>query len=479
MTLLGAALGPIGHNPWPRRGSRFAEQAREIGQALIAYSNDHNNNYPYGNSSTEVFQKLLDKGYVKDPSIFYIALPGKIEPSPGQRLKPENVSFDVTLGMKWWHIPRGLPLVFSTGYHVTYAPGASAVPISQPSPTYSYTPPWLDRLRYWQWPSEDMSARGIAVFSTDRMSRFMPFDAPTNPDGSISNFISPDFRPDGKVYRQLTPDLPSGLSATPPPVSVSRPPTPTPPVANQPWTNMAGVTFIPAGAEGVLFSIWDVRVKDFAAFVDATGYDATVGMFRNGTVPWNSHGITWKHPGFTQSQDDPVVKVSWNDAEAYCKWLTDHEHNVGKLAPNQYYQLPTDAEWSKAVGLDEVESDPPWKKSNKIRQIFPWGSAWPPPAGSANYDATPDGYGSTSPVGAFPANKFGLFDMGGNVWQWCEDPYGDKRGHGILRGGGWEYQGGCVPFLSYRSPEDPGMRRSDVGFRVVVIVSPEANQAQR
>ena len=69
--------------------------ARSINLMLFAYSNDNNQNYPDGKSSTEVFQKLLDGGYATDPAIFYVPLPGKVKPVAGQKLKPENVCFDV------------------------------------------------------------------------------------------------------------------------------------------------------------------------------------------------------------------------------------------------------------------------------------------------------------------------------------------------------------------------------------------------
>jgi hypothetical protein len=158
------------------------QAGRQIGMMMFSYSTDHGGSYPDGNSSTEVFQKLIDGNYVTDPTIFYIPLPGKIKPLPGQKLKPENVCFDVTSGVD--SDSTDVPLVFVTGYKVTYAPGASAVPLAKPHP-----------------------AGMIVFYKTDSAKVMLPAVV-ENSDGSISNFIPASFDPKGKTYRQLTPDGP-------------------------------------------------------------------------------------------------------------------------------------------------------------------------------------------------------------------------------------------------------------------------------
>ena len=272
--------------------------------------------------------------------------------------------------------------------------------------------------------------------------------------------------------------------------------------------NSLGVKFVPAGTNGVLFSVWDVRVKDFAAFVNATGYDATDGMFSLGTGTWKQRGDTWKNPGFMQTENDPVVGVSWDDAQAFCYWLTKKEQIEGRLAGNQEYRLPTDAEWFKAEGLSS---------------IFLWGdNKWPPPPGVGNYagseardakwpsdlttiDGYNDGYPRTSPVGSFPANAYGLYDMGGNVWQWSEDNYtggdsgddhklsgsnDDRALHGAswqsnnalnddraLHGASWQTSNPLELFSVSTNHAFSYCRFASIGFRVVLASnSPTASE---
>lgn len=181
------------------------QQGRQIGQAMFSYATDNvqnGNAYPDGNSSTEVFQKLIDGGYVTDPTIFYVPLPGKVKAVAGQKLKPENVCWDVTSGVDS-NSSDLVPLVFMTGYRMTYASGGSAVPVIKP-----YPPFWSEPRTWSQWwndaPAPEPGPSGIAIFYKGNNAVFLK----VNPDGSLPNVVSPDFKPDGKTYRQLTPDGP-------------------------------------------------------------------------------------------------------------------------------------------------------------------------------------------------------------------------------------------------------------------------------
>jgi formylglycine-generating enzyme required for sulfatase activity len=251
------------------------------------------------------------------------------------------------------------------------------------------------------------------------------------------------------------------------------------------WTNSLGMEFVPAGGTTVMWCVWHTRVKDFKAFVDATGYDATAAMCSLHRGEWKQQGDTWKSPGFSQGPTHPVCGVSWVDAKAFCRWLTEKERKEGWLGPEQSYRLPADAEWSVAVGLNEESGGRPRDKSEKVAGVYPWGSEWPPPSGAGNYagseaadaDWNPswktiegykDGYARTSPVGSFGANRFGLYDIGGNLWQWCEDFYQSQSHHRVLRGGSWCNYHPYFLLSSYRGRDAPDTRGSFIGFRVVL-----------
>ena len=240
----------------------------------------------------------------------------------------------------------------------------------------------------------------------------------------------------------------------------------------------------------MLFSVWDTRVQDFEAFVADTDYNATGGMWSSGKDGFKQRGATWREPGFRQGPTHPVVGVSWNDAKEFCKWLTKRERIAGELPKDREYRLPKDEEWSVAVGLKIEVGSTPEEKSGKIA-LYPWDipqkrdKSWPPPKGAGNYageeaknedwpsgwpiiEGYNDGYPRTSPVGSFSANQFGLHDMGGNVWQWCEDWYNAQTQYRVLRGASWgDYYPGYL-LASYRLNDFPGYRFDYIGFRCVV-----------
>jgi len=134
----------------------------------------------------------------------------------------------------------------------------------------------------------------------------------------------------------------------------------------EPWQNSLGMKFVPVPGTQVLFNIWDTRLEDFHAFVESAGYDATEGMYSIGKDGWKRRGATWKEPGFKQDPTNPVVGVSWDDVKAFCEWLTKRERGSGALPESMHYRLPTDTEWSVAVGLDSEPGNTPQEKSSKI-----------------------------------------------------------------------------------------------------------------
>ncbi len=175
-----------------------------------------------------------------------------------------------------------------------------------------------------------------------------------------------------------------------------------------------------------------------------------------------------------QRLDQPVVLVTWHDARAYCAWLTARlrawqgtpQPLAARLREKGWVvRLPTEAEWEKAArGTDG--------------RAFPWGES--PDPNRANYDDT--GIGTTSAVGCFPggASPYGVLDMSGNVWEWCQSLYKeypykpkdgreklDDNGLRVLRGGAF-VNGERYVRCASRSWRGPDYRSYHVGFRLVV-----------
>ena len=179
----------------------------------------------------------------------------------------------------------------------------------------------------------------------------------------------------------------------------------------RPYVNSLGMKFVPVPITGgptagqrVLFSIWETRVQDYQVFVRETER-------------------MWPPPGIEQTPTHPAVMMNWPDAQAFCLWLTGRERRAGRLPATQCYRLPADHEWSCTVGLGARE-DPaqtPKAKSGKIPGVFPWGSAWPPPAGAGNFAdglgaandpghairSYSDGFAGTAPVASFAPDERG------------------------------------------------------------------------
>ena len=256
---------------------------------------------------------------------------------------------------------------------------------------------------------------------------------------------------------------PDKLPVNPPVVTPTAPATTS---AGAPATNSLGMKFVPVG--DVEFCIWQTRVKDFEIFAKSV----------------NLRSNSWKGPGFKQGPDHPVVNVTWQEAVAFCKWLTDKEHKEATLPTAQFYRLPSDIEWSKAVGLPEETGRTPEARDMGVQDVYPWGTAWPPPPGAGNYTGEEtgsdvairgfdDGFAWTSPVGSFPPNKFGIYDMGGNVWQWTMDAWNTDSKAKVLRGASW-YNGALKLSLlsSCRVHAAPDSSTDNYGFRIVRATEP-------
>ncbi len=231
-------------------------------------------------------------------------------------------------------------------------------------------------------------------------------------------------------------------------------------------TNTLGMRFVSVEGAPVLFSIWPTRVQDYRVYAEsAMGVD---GM--------------WKKASFAQAASHPVVNVSWEEAAQFCRWLTEREQRDGKLPMGAHFRLPSDAEWSWAVGIGSRErSGTPQEKGKRLKAEYPWGTAWPPPKGVGNYAPSlqTDSFEFTSPVGSFAPNGQGLFDLGGNVWEWCQDflegaPRGGElnraAGLRVLRGASWNFSGPNHLLSSYRNGVAQDSRSEGIGFRPVLAL---------
>ncbi len=237
------------------------------------------------------------------------------------------------------------------------------------------------------------------------------------------------------------------------------------------FTNHLGLVFVAVPGTSVRFCIWETRVRDFRAFVRASGYAVGKSMYVQGSTNWELRtGFNWQHPGFLQTDEHPVVGVNWQDARVFCDWLTRQERGSGQLAATQLYRLPTDAEWSLAVGLTNETGSTPHEKFLGIRHVFPWGTNWPPTTLTGNFaaDLELDPFAHTAPVGSFRPNFLGLCDLAGNVAEWCEDWWDAPHEFRVLRGSTWNND--CITCLmsSYRFPNVPDMRNDYYGFRIVL-----------
>ncbi len=184
---------------------------------------------------------------------------------------------------------------------------------------------------------------------------------------------------------------------------------------------------------------------------------------------------THKVGGRVYSLDErrqPVVRVSWSEAVAFCEWLSERP---AEKAAGRRYRLPTEAEWERAARGPEG-----WR--------YPWGEEWSKDRTKTNLleEETKDGHVVAAPVGSYPPNPYGLHDMGGNVWEWTADVYapldlpeakpavdptGPEDGTDrVVKSCSWNYHSGTKHWAAARDHLPADSRWYDVGFRIVCEV---------
>nr|MBC8875047.1 SUMF1/EgtB/PvdO family nonheme iron enzyme [Planctomycetota bacterium] len=208
----------------------------------------------------------------------------------------------------------------------------------------------------------------------------------------------------------------------------------------------------------------EVTRSQFRLFVQETGYtteaerDEKGGFgYLDGRYAQDPRFVWSADLGFPQTDEHPVVNVSWNDAEAFCKWLSTKQGGR--------YRLPTQAQWEYACRAGTATA---WHCGDDEGALQD--AAW--------FDR--NGEGRTHPVGELRPNGYGLQDMHGNVWEWCADwdesdsgvtslrtdPGGPTKGLDRVRRGGSAYNPGILCRSAYRNSSGPRFRVNDTGFRV-------------
>lgn len=213
---------------------------------------------------------------------------------------------------------------------------------------------------------------------------------------------------------------------------------------------------------------YPVTRAEYAAFARQSGYSPAPACAPDSFTQKTQPGISWQSPGFTQTERDPVICVSWQDANAYVSWLNQRVRPGSST--DGPYRLPSEAQWEYAARAGTTT-------------YFWWGDD--DAAASSHAWYKDNSGGATRPVGLKPPNAFGLYDMVGNVWQWTEDCYAanyataspegrpNESANDCLRvdrGGSWLYPAWLLRSAT-RERNSAKFRDIIMGFRVARSLS--------
>lgn len=225
------------------------------------------------------------------------------------------------------------------------------------------------------------------------------------------------------------------------------------------FINALGMRFVPLQEKGgALICATETSVRDVETWM-------------------NDSGRTWSQkPSFLLGNNHPAAGISWEDASAFCAWLTERDRASKLIPATAAYRLPRDLEWSLAAGLKDEQGADPAARHLGDKTHYPWTPKpddWKPPMLAANLDSTKipgtaDSYSYTAPVDSSRANALGLYEMGGNVSEWCEDAWPGTPEERVIRGGSWLSFDKDTLLTSARSHALKNAARADLGFRCVL-----------
>lgn len=234
----------------------------------------------------------------------------------------------------------------------------------------------------------------------------------------------------------------------------------------------------------------EVTVAQWRQFAQASGYltEAERNLHQPGCFAWEPEdaawawrpGRSWREPGWRQKDEEPVVCISWIDAQAYARWL---DLNSGLKG----WRLPTEAEWEYAARAGTTTRRS-WGDESGVACAYANGTdRTKGPRGRTWTDLHPckDGYFYTAPVASYRPNPWGLHDMLGNVWEWVQDcylPYADAPVDGsaheatpcrgrVIRGGAWDDPPDILRSAA-RFWIGPSNRNNDIGLRLARTLPP-------
>ena len=252
-------------------------------------------------------------------------------------------------------------------------------------------------------------------------------------------------------------------------VSIEVTPPPPPPVP-APVVRRQSMYISPQSTKTERILVVDIGLGESLKFVWTDAVKLWVGRYEISNAQFRRfrprHDSLFREDYTLNDPRQPAVRISWNDAKAFCEWLNKTYRD--KIPPDCKFRLPHAEEWIKTAGAGDDRR-------------YPWGDNWPPAYGNygdltarehlnawEGIEGYDDGIVTTAPVERTAPNEWGIYGLAGNVWEWCEDWYSEQREYKVRCGGSWFFD--KEPHLRVRAIgfDRPDLKDDTVGFRVVI-----------